>query len=120
MDSDARIEELFSLAESIKGEVAGLKEAIGKCGQDDNKRGGLDLASIKSLLDDGLTRASEVLRPVAEKVSDKIGKPAGDAVNAVEERIAAHPLASVGIALVAGFAIGKAAGLFASGRYYRG
>lgn len=119
MESDARIEELFSLVESIKAEIAGLKEAIGE-GERENKRIGLDLASIKSILDDGIARAGEALRPVAEKVSDKIGKPAGDAVNAVEERIAAHPFASVGIALVAGFVVGKAAGFIASDRCYRG
>jgi ElaB/YqjD/DUF883 family membrane-anchored ribosome-binding protein len=119
MDSDARIEELFSLVESIKGEIAGLKETIGK-GEQDSKRGGPDLSSIKALIDDGFARVGEALRPVGEKISDKIGKPAGDAVNAVEERIAAHPFASVGIALVAGFAVGKAVGFLASGRYYRG
>jgi ElaB/YqjD/DUF883 family membrane-anchored ribosome-binding protein len=119
MDSDAKIEELFSLVESIKEEIVGMKEAIGK-GEQENKRVGLDLASLKSLLDDGLARASEALRPVAEKVSDKLGKPAGDVVNSVEEKIAAHPFASVGIALVAGFVVGKAAGFLASGRYFRG
>jgi ElaB/YqjD/DUF883 family membrane-anchored ribosome-binding protein len=117
MEIDDRIEELFSLVEGLKDEIADLREKIA---EDKPEESGPDLAKIKSFLNDGFTRLSETLRPVTEKVSDKIGKPAGDAVNAVEERIAAHPFAAVGAALAAGFFVGKAVGFFASERYIKG
>ncbi|MDR1515152.1 MAG: hypothetical protein LBS45_05605 [Synergistaceae bacterium] len=117
MESNARIEELFSLVEGLREEIADLREKIAEDRREDSVP---DMAKIKSFLEDGFTRVNEALRPVAEKVSDKIGKPARDAVNVIEEKIAAHPFAAVGAAVATGFVIGKAVGFFASGRCLKG
>ena len=115
MEGDARLEELVLLVESIREEVADLKKSIAKDAEEE-ERPGPDMAKIKSLLDAGFARVAETLRPLAEKARDKIGKPAGATVNAIEEKIAAHPFASVGLAVIAGFAVGRALGCLVSGK----
>jgi ElaB/YqjD/DUF883 family membrane-anchored ribosome-binding protein len=118
VENDVRIEELVLLVENMREEIAALKESVAK--EETTERRGPDMTKIKSFLDDGFAKVSEALRPAVEKAREKIGKPAGDTVNALEEKIAAHPFASVGIALAAGFVAGKAVGFFISGRYGKG
>jgi ElaB/YqjD/DUF883 family membrane-anchored ribosome-binding protein len=119
VENDIRIEELVLLVENMRDEIAALKESVAR-EEAAAERRGPDMAKIKSFLDDGFAKVSEALRPAVEKAKEKIGKPAGDTVNALEEKIAAHPFASVGVALAAGFVAGKAVGFFISGRCWKG
>jgi ElaB/YqjD/DUF883 family membrane-anchored ribosome-binding protein len=112
VDDSARIAELESVIEIMRAEIAALREIIAENNEEENR--GIEMAGIKSLMEDGFSRISEAIRPVMEKLNVKLGKPAGDAVNSLEEKIAEHPFKSVTIALVTGFAIGKAVGFFIS------
>jgi ElaB/YqjD/DUF883 family membrane-anchored ribosome-binding protein len=105
MDGDIKIEDLIQRIDSMQEEIASLRESID--GRTPENRS-FDIDRIKSLLQDGFSKITEAVGPAMDGVKVKLASPAKAVATSVEEKIAAHPLTSVAIALGAGLVIGKA------------
>lgn len=82
---------------ALEAELADLKRAVDPPQERD----------LRSIIEEGVSRAIEALRPIAAEAKSRAMPHVADALSHLERKIAERPLASVGAALLAGAAAGK-------------
>jgi ElaB/YqjD/DUF883 family membrane-anchored ribosome-binding protein len=98
MDNSPGDETVTMNMEEMAREIRSLKAKLEE--RDAHKP--VDSESVRSMLDDFLTKMTDVIKP------SEIHGSVRDVVDKVSENISAHPLASISIALASGFFIGRA------------
>ncbi|MDR3332475.1 MAG: hypothetical protein LBT08_07590 [Synergistaceae bacterium] len=87
--------------EEIEREIRALRAALSELEADGRKS---DMAGVKTAFEDGFSRITEALRPLA---GEKVAGPVMDAVKRLETKVASHPLTCVAIAIASGFVLGR-------------
>ncbi|MDR1482820.1 MAG: hypothetical protein LBI74_09355 [Synergistaceae bacterium] len=98
MDNSLGCETATMSMEEMEREIRSLKAKLAER----NERGQVDSESVRSMLDDFLTKITDVIKPSEIRGSVK------DVVDKVSDNISAHPITSISIALASGFFIGRA------------
>ncbi|MDR3255148.1 MAG: hypothetical protein LBT31_06245 [Synergistaceae bacterium] len=104
MDKDDGISDLLKRMEELERGISSLRESISN-----DARGDADATWITSLFDNGLGKIRNAMTPDEDGKTNELIVTARAFADEVGKKIAERPLASISLAIGAGYAIGRIA-----------